>query len=118
MKAIVCTLSMFVFGAVNAHAWSVWDDAKVNAASFEGKIKSIAVEGDVITVKIAAKTGKKSEQVESFNVCSEFKGGDNQNLTESTRAELLRDAFNRGETVKVSYGGPWSRCISSVTIKI
>jgi hypothetical protein len=108
--AFLISLSGPVFAAT-----SVWDNAKLSSYQMTGKINSIAINDQEILIRITSKNGNKVN-AETFKLCSSYPGGDSLNMAESERMKLVRAAFQQGDSVQVSYGGPFDRCLSSVSI--
>lgn len=92
-------------------ATSVWDEARRDANVVTGKVVSIATNDNEVLVRIS--DGAKTE---TYKVCAVYPGGDGLNIAENERMRSLRDAFNKGDKVKVSYNGPFDRCISTVEL--
>jgi hypothetical protein len=91
---------------------SVWDEARTQANEVMGKVVSMTADTDEVLVRIT----DGQNHTETYRVCSTYPGGDGLNVAEQQRMQSLRDAFNQGQTVRVSYNSPFDRCIGRVEI--
>lgn len=118
MKALNLALFSFVLLSTLDQAWSdlsVWDAAKENSYMVEGQIKTISINEDSQQVTIRVQTSDEATETRTLRVCNHDAGSDTRNWQQAEKMNLLRQAFNQGDRVKVSYGGPFNPCLSSVS---
>lgn len=96
-----------------AHA-SVWGAAKASAYTAKGRVHSLSVNQDDTLVRLAVRDdGSKSSHIETFKLCSRYMGAVGN--VETNRLAQLRDAFDSGEVIEISYDSPFDHCVTSVT---
>lgn len=92
---------------------SVWDSAKQRTYSVEGQIKSILINEENQQILVRIKESDATE-TQTLKVCSGDAGGDLKSWQTSEKMALLRQAFARGDLVRLSYRGTFDRCLSSI----
>jgi len=99
-----------------ASAWadlSVWDLAKRNAHSVEGRITAILVDEDEKKILLKVETGPQVTQ--TVKVCSQDVGSDVKSFEQGEKMALMRQAFGSGARVQLSFNGPFDRCLTHIT---
>ncbi len=119
MKLLVFT-AIFCFAGLQAGAsdWSVWQSAKTSQYQVEGKIRAILSNEDDQQILVRVESSADPSRVETLKVCSHDLGSDYRNWQQSEKMALLRQAFERGDKIGLSYGGPFDRCLSGIRYEI
>lgn len=116
VNAAFCALSLTFGVAPFAQAeWtSIWDSTKAKSYQVEGKIKSIAFNEQGREVLVKVESAKDTKDVQTVKVCSFDQSSDIRSVEQSEKMALLRQAFARGDSIQLSYNGPFDRCLSSI----
>lgn len=113
-KNLVVAGILAVVSAPALAEWtSVWDSAKLKTNSVEGQIKSIMVNEEDQEILVRIKEVR-SDGMQTLKVCSGDQGGDLRSWQTSEKMALLRQAFSRGDLVRLSFRGTFDRCLSSI----
>lgn len=91
---------------------SVWDSAKRQTNSIEGRIKAIVLDENQRQVHLKVETS--DSQIQTVKVCNDDIGYDFRTFEQSEKMHRMREAFRGGSKVKISYDGPFNRCLSSI----
>lgn len=119
MKSIAPVLALLIVGfQASASDWSVWQAAKKSQYEVEGKIRAIVSNEDEQQILVRVESSTKPTRVETLKVCTHDNGSDYRNWQQSEKMALLRQAFQRGDRVGLSYGGPFDRCLSGIRYEI
>ena len=109
MKAILILATL----APTTVAWGErtgWDQIKQKTNSIEGRIKSIMVADNRITVKV--ETSPSTFKI--VDVCTHDLGSDFKNFEQTENMALMRDAYRQGQIVQISFNGPFDRCLDTI----
>lgn len=91
---------------------SVWNQQRDNSNSLEGRIKAIVVDEDQDRILVRVETG--SLETETVTICDEKVDSTIRTLREVEKMNLMRQAFENGRRVRISYRSPFDRCVSKV----
>lgn len=119
------TLALFALVLFAAHAFadadpSVWEQMQTGSVTtIEGIVKGLDIRGTSVLVKIAdGDDGQVSTH--TLKLCTadsdNFRSEEERAVFFHQRVQSLREAYKSGESVQLSYRGPWQPCLVSVAI--
>ena len=107
----VLTVLMMPFKFTWAEA-SIWESAKRQTNSIEGRIKAIVLDENERQVVLKVETS--ASHMQMIKVCEDDIGYDFRTFEQSEKMHRMRKAFRGGSRVKISYNGPFDRCLSTI----
>ena len=114
-------LAIVLVGFLTGQSWAdwsgptIWEANKAKANQIEGRIKAIMVNEDQNQILVSLEPADGPQHVQTIKVCNQDFGSDVRNFQQSEKMALLRQAFSRGDKVRVSYGSAFDRCLSSIS---
>lgn len=91
---------------------TVWKSSKPDGHSVTGKIKAIVVDEDEDRIFVKVETA--SHDVQTLRVCNQNADSAIRTFGDSEKMNLMRQAFESGRTVRVSFESAFDRCLSSI----
>lgn len=120
-KYITAAALSITCGVANA-IWdtpSVWQKMAHYGSTVEGTVKTVAHDAVADRYLVRIKT---KNSTETFNICYEHiqsanKQSDASFTSKNPHLQMLTDAMDEGKKVKLTYGGIWNKCITSIELE-